>query len=78
MYIIHTHAYTYTHVLVQFLENEKLMERQQAEKNYRDLLNTDSVPVVLNEEKFECPVCFNDIDPGEGIRLRDCLHMVCM
>ena len=54
------------------------MQRQEAEKNYRDLLNTDAVPVVLNEEEFECPVCFTDINPGEGIRLRDCLHMVCM
>ncbi|XP_019850766.1 PREDICTED: ranBP-type and C3HC4-type zinc finger-containing protein 1-like [Amphimedon queenslandica] len=61
-----------------FLENERLMQRQQAEKNYKDYLNTDAVPVVLNEEEFECPVCFTDIDPGEGIRLRDCLHMVCM
>ena len=56
---------------------ERQKEKEQALENYLKLLNTDVVPVVTNEEEFECPVCYNDIDPGDGIRLRGCLHMVC-
>ena len=56
---------------------ERQKEKEQAQENYMKLLNTDVVPVVTNEENFECPVCATDIDPGDGIRLRGCLHMVC-
>lgn len=56
---------------------ERQKEKEQAQENYMKLLNTDVVPVVTNEEEFECPVCTTDIDPDAGIRLRGCLHMVC-
>ena len=67
-------ACTYT---VQFLELERKKQEEEARRNYAALLNTDAVPVVLNEEEFDCPVCYTPIDPGDGIRLRGCLHMVC-
>jgi RanBP-type and C3HC4-type zinc finger-containing protein 1 len=60
-----------------FLEQEKERQKQEAQQNYLNLLNTDVVPVVTNNEAFECPVCYGDIEPEEGIRLRNCLHLVC-
>ena len=33
--------------------------------------------LVTNEDEFECPVCFTVIEPGEGVRLRECLHQFC-
>jgi hypothetical protein len=60
-----------------FLEQEKERQKQEAQQNYLNLLNTDVVPVVTNNEVFTCPVCITEIEPEEGIRLRNCLHLVC-
>lgn len=32
---------------------------------------------VPNSEAFECRVCFLDVEPGQGVVLRDCLHTFC-
>ena len=60
-----------------FLENEHKEQKEVAQRNYRDLLNADAIPAVVNEDVFKCPVCNGYINPGEGIRLRSCLHMIC-
>ena len=62
----------------QFLELEHQQQQQEAEENYLRLLKTDKLSVVTNEEMFECPICLTNIDPGDGIRLRGCLHTICM
>ena len=62
----------------QFLELEHQQQQQEAEENYLTLLKTDNLSVVTNEEMFECPICTIGIDPGDGIRLRGCLHTICM
>merc|ERR1719193_1649196 len=41
---------------------------------YRQLDNLDVIP---NAETFECVVCFLDIEPGDGVVLRECLHTFC-
>ena len=33
--------------------------------------------LIQNQETFECPVCFVEADPGEGVVLRECLHNFC-
>lgn len=33
--------------------------------------------VVENIEAIECPICFSDCQPGNGVVLRDCLHSFC-
>ncbi|XP_076053309.1 uncharacterized protein LOC143032427 isoform X2 [Oratosquilla oratoria] len=33
--------------------------------------------IVANQEAFECRVCFLDVNVGEGVVLRDCLHTFC-
>lgn len=32
---------------------------------------------VPNPDPFECRVCFLDVDSGQGVVLRDCLHTFC-
>jgi len=41
---------------------------------YKQLENLDIIP---NAETFECVVCFLDIEPGDGVVLRECLHTFC-
>lgn len=33
--------------------------------------------LVLNYEKFDCPICFGNYKPGEGIIIRNCFHTFC-
>ena len=56
-------------------ENER-KERERVE-NYQRLMQAEDEPIVTNEAEFECPVCITDIPPGEGLRLKSCLHMIC-
>ena len=37
----------------------------------------DTLDVIPNAEAFECLVCFLDIEPGDGVVLRECLHTFC-
>jgi hypothetical protein len=41
---------------------------------YKQLENLDVIP---NAETFECVVCFLEIEPGDGVVLRECLHTFC-
>lgn len=42
-----------------------------------ELLKADDEPLLLSTEKFECPICFDIFQPGEGIVLHECLHTHC-
>ncbi|XP_075230125.1 uncharacterized protein LOC142329417 [Lycorma delicatula] len=72
--------------IVIFFQHEEELERwlkaakQKWEKSkfsYKELLELEDVDVILNTEKFECPVCYTEVGVGEGIVLRDCLHLFC-
>ena len=43
-------------------------------KNYKKL---DDLDIIPNVEPFECIVCYLDIEPGDGVVLRECLHTFC-
>lgn len=45
--------------------------------HYKQLLNLDNADLVENLEKFECLICMMDVEPGEGVTLRECLHIFC-
>lgn len=47
------------------------------DETYLQLVNLDNKDVVENREPFECVVCFMEINPGEGVTLRECLHQFC-
>jgi RanBP-type and C3HC4-type zinc finger-containing protein 1 len=44
---------------------------------YEELKNIDELTKVCNLELFSCPICFEQIEPGQGTILRDCLHAFC-
>ena len=41
------------------------------------MVNADNAELVTNPEPFECQICYLDVEAGEGIVLRDCLHQFC-
>ncbi|XP_055892490.1 ranBP-type and C3HC4-type zinc finger-containing protein 1-like [Biomphalaria glabrata] len=65
-------------------EKEQQMERltREAEEtvkqqNFQMLMEMDDQDLVSNVDCFECPICFDEIDDGDGIVLRECLHSFC-
>ncbi|XP_026161743.1 ranBP-type and C3HC4-type zinc finger-containing protein 1 [Mastacembelus armatus] len=59
--------------MLQYEEAQKV----EREKNYLDLLATEEQNLIPNATQMDCPVCFCPIEPGEGIILRECLHVFC-
>ena len=51
--------------------------RLQSQKNFMSLQQTDARDLVPNREEFTCTICFEDIDVGQGVVLRNCLHHFC-
>lgn len=49
-------------------------EKDDILKNYQKL---DDLDIIPNAEQFECIVCYLDIEPGDGVVLRECLHTFC-
>ena len=49
-------------------------EKDDILKNYKKLDDLDLIP---NAETFECIICYLDIEPGDGVVLRECLHTFC-
>lgn len=47
------------------------------EPKFEDLLKLSSRPLVCNVDCFNCSICYTDIDPGDGVVLRSCLHSFC-
>lgn len=45
--------------------------------HYQELMSLDIAKIAPNKEKFECSICFLDIQSGAGAILRDCLHTFC-
>lgn len=46
-------------------------------QDYMRLVELDGQDLVPSMEAFECSVCFLGVEPGQGVLLRDCLHMFC-
>lgn len=52
--------------------------RKQSRTNEYELLKAlDDVDLIVNQEKFDCQICFTTIGVCEGVVLRDCLHSYC-
>lgn len=56
---------------------EEEIQRQNARENRAKLYQATEFNLMVNEAVFECPVCFSEIEPGQGIRLQECLHELC-
>lgn len=61
----------------QLEEEEKVKQQEEAEQNRQRMMQVASMNLVTNTEQFECPVCFTDVEPNEGVKLRECLHEIC-
>ena len=70
------HAYANTHKH-QLMEDEKKQEERDREKGFREMKAADEVALIPNKEPFDCPICFEPCEPGEGMVLRNCLHEFC-
>ena len=55
-------------------KHEEAQERAQALTRVIEIEQQD---LVWCSESFDCPICFVEIEAGEGIMLRDCLHLFC-
>lgn len=51
--------------------------REEREKNFLSLLETDNHDLVSNTEEICCPICCEEVVAGEGATLRECLHSFC-
>ncbi|CAH1270746.1 SHARPIN [Branchiostoma lanceolatum] len=52
-------------------------ELRRREANLQELMLAEQQFLVPNTLEFECAICFMDVEPGEGVVLRDCLHSFC-
>ncbi|KAJ8303511.1 hypothetical protein KUTeg_019907 [Tegillarca granosa] len=65
-------------LLIKQLEAKRREEREKkSAENFRQLLAAEDQHLVTNTEEFDCPICFDIIEPGEGVILRECLHAFC-
>ncbi|XP_029385388.1 ranBP-type and C3HC4-type zinc finger-containing protein 1 isoform X2 [Echeneis naucrates] len=63
-------------------EKEAIRQYQQAKEeerreNFARLVMMDGQDVVPNPESVDCKICYVDLQPGEGVLLRECLHCFC-
>uniref|UniRef100_A0A672G2F2 RanBP-type and C3HC4-type zinc finger-containing protein 1 n=1 Tax=Salarias fasciatus TaxID=181472 RepID=A0A672G2F2_SALFA len=63
-------------------EKEAMRQYQQVRENERRenfarLVMMDGQDLVPNPEPVDCRICYVDLQPGEGVLLRECLHCFC-
>lgn len=67
-----------TNVIYKSNQNSSTKDNQtQRRSHYQELVNLDISDAVPNSQKFECTICFMDIEAKVGVCLRDCLHTFC-
>lgn len=47
------------------------------EKHYSQLIELENFEVVENKDPFDCLICLENISPGGGVILKECLHQFC-
>uniref|UniRef100_A0A8C2CMZ6 Heme-oxidized IRP2 ubiquitin ligase 1 homolog n=1 Tax=Cyprinus carpio TaxID=7962 RepID=A0A8C2CMZ6_CYPCA len=59
--------------------NRTSTQAREAERreNYARLVQMDGQDLVPNPERVECRICYVELEPGEGVLLRECLHCFC-
>ncbi|CAL8399642.1 ranBP-type and C3HC4-type zinc finger-containing protein 1 isoform X2 [Gadus morhua] len=77
-------AYRPDHLELRRIQQEKEAVRQyqqarEAERreNFARLVQLDGQEVVCNPEAVDCRICYADLQPGQGVLLRECLHCFC-
>ena len=57
--------------------HEQERQLQVREDNYKKLMEAANQDLIEVDHEFECPICITDVDVGEGVMLRECLHSFC-
>uniref|UniRef100_A0A9J8BXR2 Heme-oxidized IRP2 ubiquitin ligase 1 homolog n=1 Tax=Cyprinus carpio carpio TaxID=630221 RepID=A0A9J8BXR2_CYPCA len=59
--------------------NRTSTQAREAERreNYARLVQMDGQDLVPNPERVECRICYVELEPGDGVLLRECLHCFC-
>ncbi|XP_042318190.1 sharpin isoform X2 [Sceloporus undulatus] len=58
------------------LQYQKVLEQERLQ-NFQQLRQLDEEALVPNQEEIECRICYLEVEPGEGVLLRECLHSFC-
>ncbi|CAI5778768.1 sharpin isoform X2 [Podarcis lilfordi] len=58
------------------LQYQKALEQERLQ-NFQQLQQLDEAALVPNREEIECRICYLNVEPGEGVLLRECLHSFC-
>ncbi|XP_054254599.1 sharpin [Indicator indicator] len=52
-------------------------KQERSQGNFQQLLQLEEEVLVTNREVLECLICFQQVPPGQGVLLRECLHNFC-
>jgi RanBP-type and C3HC4-type zinc finger-containing protein 1 len=63
--------------MLQITAEERQQEAEKHHQHYLQLVDLDNTDLVSNVEPFECSVCIVQYEAGEGVVLRECLHIFC-
>lgn len=67
-----------TNVIYKSSQNVTKDSKSNTKKShYQELVNLEIADIVTSLEAFECTICFMQIEPNDGVCLRDCLHTFC-
>lgn len=64
------------------LENKKSQrdipqKLDMAKENYKLWMEIEDQDLIKNLESFDCPICFSTVNVGDGVMLKECLHLFC-
>ncbi|KAG1960437.1 ranBP-type and C3HC4-type zinc finger-containing protein [Pimephales promelas] len=54
-----------------------LAREAERRENFARLVQMDGQDLVPNPERVECRICYVELESGEGVLLRECLHCFC-
>ncbi|MEE6462945.1 hypothetical protein FKM82_005705 [Ascaphus truei] len=58
------------------LQYNKAQEEERLQ-NFLHLLQLDDEVLIPNQEAIECRICYTEVQPADGVLLRECLHSFC-
>lgn len=58
-------------------EARRQAESRRRKEQYDLMVTLDGQEVVPSMEPFDCPVCMDQFEAGDGITLKSCLHVFC-
>ncbi|KAM3875808.1 ranBP-type and C3HC4-type zinc finger-containing protein 1-like [Diretmus argenteus] len=56
---------------------DEAAKEEERRENFARLVMMDGQDLVPNPEAVDCRICYLDLQPGEGVLLRECLHCFC-